>query len=1288
MMRFAPKVTARMAVLLALCMAGLVAATCLPGVFKTSAAGAGAHSAAARAASPLVAPLAGPVIDVDRTDDTAAAAACTAAPSDCSLRGAVGFANNNAGTTINVPAGTYQLTIAGNSEQSAATGDLDVLASGTSIVGAGAGVTIIEQTTNDRVLDSNPLQNAGFTFSLSGVTIKGGNLPNPLISTTSRSGGGLLSGGPGATTNVTDCVFDTNQVTGTLAANGGAIADSTNTGTTTLNVTNCVFRNNSAATGAGGAIRFNSPGTLNVTRSLFVNNRALTNSGGAVNATGVGAGGTYNISRSAFVNNQAGGGASRGGALLIGNGVANISYSRFAANTAGAHVGEALARSIGALGGVTANNNWWGANSGPGTADVVNVLVGQWLQLRLSASPSSISTGGTSTLTADIYGSSSGGVVAAANLAGLPAFPDPAAPVFANPTPALGTISGATTQFVDGQATATYTAGNTGGTDDVTATADGQTVSTTITIGEPPTVNCPTDITVAGDPNTCSASVAFNTTATGFPAPAVTCQIGAQVITSPHVFPAGTTAVTCTATNGIGQDASCTFNVIVTGSQSPTVLAPPAVTATTGASATSCSVFISDATLGTATAANTCSGAVTITRTGVPAGNIFPVGTTTITYTGTDPAGHTGTATQTVTVTDTTRPTVTAPAPTTGSADTSCQAAIPNVVPGVSAADNCTPAGSLTITQSPAAGTLVGLGPHTITVTVTDGAGNSSTATTTFTVNDTTPPTIFAPANATYECASQVPGANPAQASAADNCSTPSVTVSETTNGGAGTSASPLVITRTYTATDGAGNQASAAQTITVVDHTAPTVSAPAPSSAAADASCQAAIPNVVAGSTATDNCGGGVTITQSPAAGTLVGPGTHTITVTATDAGGNSSTATTTFTVNDTTPPTVIAPAPASASADANCLAAIPNVVAGSSASDSCAGPVTLSQSPAAGTLVGLGTHTITVTAIDAAGNNSTATTIFTVNDTTPPAINAPADVSVSTPASATSCSAFVSDAALGTATASDNCSGSVPVTRTGVPAGNIFPVGTTTITYTATDAAGNSSTRTQTVTVRDATPPVITLNGANPMTVECHTGFSDPGATATDNCGGSVAVSVAGAVNLNVPGTYTITYTAQDAAGNQATPVTRTVNVVDTTAPVITLNGQAISLWPPDHSYHTMSITDLVASVSDSCNTSLGVSSVVISKVTSDELEDMTQGGDGATLNDIVIAADCKSVQLRAERDGNGNGRVYTITLRVTDASGNVGTATATVTVRKDKDGAAAVDDGPHYTVTSNCP
>jgi hypothetical protein len=69
-------------------------------------------------------------------------------------------------------------------------------------------------------------------------------------------------------------------------------------------------------------------------------------------------------------------------------------------------------------------------------------------------------------------------------------------------------------------------------------------------------------------------------------------------------------------------------------------------------------------------------------------------------------------------------------------------------------------------------------------------------------------------------------------------------------------------------------------------------------------------------------------------------------------------------------------------------------------------------------------------------------------------------------------------------------------------------------------------------------------------------------------------------------------------------------------------------------------------------------------------------------------VVAGDCRSVKLRAERAGGGNGRVYTITFEVTDASGNVGTATATVTVPRSRGGPAAADDGPQYTVPGNCP
>jgi hypothetical protein len=151
----------------------------------------------------------------------------------------------------------------------------------------------------------------------------------------------------------------------------------------------------------------------------------------------------------------------------------------------------------------------------------------------------------------------------------------------------------------------------------------------------------------------------------------------------------------------------------------------------TGAGAVSCGTVVSEAQLGTATA-NDNSGTVSFSRNGVPSGNVFPVGTTTVTYTATDGAGNTASATQTVTVFDNTAPSLTAPAPTTV-ATLSGTAAIPNVVTGATFGDNC---GAVTVTQSPLAGTVVGIGTHTITLTAADSAGNTVTASTTFTVDN------------------------------------------------------------------------------------------------------------------------------------------------------------------------------------------------------------------------------------------------------------------------------------------------------------------------------------------------------------------------------------------------------------------------------------------------------------------------------------------------------------------------------------------------------------------------
>jgi hypothetical protein len=166
---------------------------------------------------------------------------------------------------------------------------------------------------------------------------------------------------------------------------------------------------------------------------------------------------------------------------------------------------------------------------------------------------------------------------------------------------------------------------------------------------------------------------------------------------------------------------------------------------------------------------------------------------------------------------------------------------------------------------------------------------------------------------------------------------------------------------------------------------------------------------------------------------------------------------------------------------------------------------------------------------------------------------------------------------------------------------------------------------------------------------------------------------------------GNHTVTVTTTGACGSASQTATLTVGG----APVITLNGNSPKLWPPNHKYNTFNVTDFVASASSDCDPNVDASDVVIVSVSSDEPEDNLSGADGTTLNDIVIAADCKSVQLRAERDGNLNGRVYTITFKVADASGNFTTVTAKVTVPLNH-GNTAVDDGPAggYTVNSLCP
>ena len=155
------------------------------------------------------------------------------------------------------------------------------------------------------------------------------------------------------------------------------------------------------------------------------------------------------------------------------------------------------------------------------------------------------------------------------------------------------------------------------------------------------------------------------------------------------------------------------------------------------------------------------------------------------------------------------------------------------------------------------------------------------------------------------------------------------------------------------------------------------------------------------------------------------------------------------------------------------------------------------------------------------------------------------------------------------------------------------------------------------------DNVPPVITLNGSNPDSVELGDTYTDPGATAFDEFHGETPVEASSDVDTSTVGSYTITYTATDLDGNTAT-ATRTVNVVDTTAPVVTVTGDN----PQQVEFGSSSYTDAGATATDASGT-------VAVVTTGDDLVDPDTLG------------------------------TYTVTYTATDASGNVGTAERTVNV-----------------------
>ena len=322
------------------------------------------------------------------------------------------------------------------------------------------------------------------------------------------------------------------------------------------------------------------------------------------------------------------------------------------------------------------------------------------------------------------------------------------------------------------------------------------------------------------------------------------------------------------------------------------------------------------------------------------------------------------------------------------------------------------------------------------------------------------------------------------------------------------------------------------------------------------------------------------------------------------------------------------------------------------------------------------LGKTTITLTVSDGKLTD-TDTVVVNVVDRTPPSVDAGPDITVE---QATAAGTKVTLSAK----VKDICDASPAITWSHGPTA-VFPLGSTTVTVKATDASGNSASDTVVVNVVDTTPPVITCPADVTVEQETRDGTVVPlTATATDICDASPTIT-SDELAIYPLGTTTVTFTAEDDSGNTAT-CTTTVTVEDTTPPVITASGEQIVLWPPNHKYRTVEISDCVISVTDICDADVDIDDIVITSVSSDEPENAKGKGDGNTVDDIVIV-DSQTVELRAERQGGGNGRVYTINFGVTDDSGNTETGSCTVWVPHDQgSGSTAIDDGASagYTVT----
>jgi hypothetical protein len=480
--------------------------------------------------------------------------------------------------------------------------------------------------------------------------------------------------------------------------------------------------------------------------------------------------------------------------------------------------------------------------------------------------------------------------------------------------------------------------------------------------------------------------------------------------------------------------------------------------------------------------------------------------------------------------------------------------------------DNC---GIQSMSVSPNTFNCTNLGSNIVTLTVTDTNGNIGTESATVTVEDKTAPVINGmPIDKTVilamnTCAKQVGWTKP---TASDACGAV-IPISDNADfeefGSTSLSAGVHVIT--YTATDASGNSSTASFTITVKDTISPTITG-----------CPVVAPvNTITGTcsarvfylapTASDNCTGVAwdPINNNYLSGNIFPVGTTPVIYTARDASGNTATCTINITVNDIEKPTIATLEGISVNADSGVCTYASSQLTAPTAADNCS-VASVVASPSS--LV-LGANTVTWTATDGSGNTETSTQIVTVIDDQDPTIDTLADASVNAdPGVCTYESSQLTAPA-----AADNCSLASVVAS---PAS--LALGANTVTWTATDASGNTQTSTQIVTVIDDQDPTIdpladtSVDADSGVCTYASSQLTAP--TAADNC--SVESVVASPTSLAL-GANTVTWTATDASGNTETS-TQIVTVIDDQDPTIdTLADTSVNADPGVCTYESSQLT-----------------------------------------------------------------------------------------------------------------